>query len=243
MRVKSDLFNGERCVARIRRVEDLVEFLERAALSLDEEEEGDHGLNEGPTDKHEVRLPPDILDGNGQAKLVDHERDVLHERGECHALCALLVRQDLHRVESLQGRDAESIRELECENHEDGSVAGTLAAGVAEDSRADRHENPPEGDAEHNTVEELTPSKSLHERGSGHGKEQTCYTKSEIDVQDNSCVGDTCGGQEGGQEVGRQAVTRPLAKDGERHVAEDSVSRSPVLEERAIIPPTLITAI
>lgn len=70
-----------RRLARIPRIKDLIQLLQRAVLGLRHDEVDDEGLDGAPDAEDDVRLPLDVGEGDGEAELGDHAACFGRKRG------------------------------------------------------------------------------------------------------------------------------------------------------------------
>jgi len=61
LRVGGEPLLNKRRVPRVRRVEDVIDLLERAVLGLRDEEPDDESLDRAPAGKDDVQLPANLL--------------------------------------------------------------------------------------------------------------------------------------------------------------------------------------
>ena len=86
---------------RLRIPKDLLQFLERPALGLDDRRPHQQPLQRMKDQEDGVHLPANILERDRRRVRVDETRESRHEALKRHALCADLVVEDLGRVEGL----------------------------------------------------------------------------------------------------------------------------------------------
>jgi len=116
-------------------VEDLVQLLEGAVLGLWDPEVDDGRLDAAPDGEDDICVPPDLLHGHWPSELVEEISGCDGETGESHSLGAHLEGEDLDRVQSLEGREADGVHGTE---DEDEGQASSSSGGVGTSVRTRR---------------------------------------------------------------------------------------------------------
>jgi hypothetical protein len=173
-------------------------------------------LDESPGHEDDVRLPLDLLDGNGPGELVEQAGGVDEEGLEGHALGADLERDAFDRVEGLQGGDVERVHGAEDEDKSQHGIAGVLVGedGVAVVDAAGRerlreragrggHAHPHDRDAEEAGQHHPAAADLLDEMRPDHGEDELFDAVPELHVGLADGPVDA-----GGVEDGRHELTR-----------------------------------
>ena len=125
--IVGQLLLHERGVPRVWRIENVVDFLQRAVLGLWDEEPNNKCLDGAPASKDNVQSPANVFQGDGVRELVDQYGCSQRKLAECHALGTYLEREHLDWIESLEGRDTKGEDGVEQDNHCDKGIASRNA--------------------------------------------------------------------------------------------------------------------
>lgn len=201
-------------------------------------------MDNTPDHEDNVGLPLNLLKGLWETKLVDEGTEVDEETGESHTLGTHLEGEDLDWVESLERCPSERVDGLEDVNHSNNGsrrslvllVIGVNTTGGNDTNPADCTSNvdPDEKWTTTDSVDEASTDGRDNNLNSVHGNEQ---------VGTSSLVLDTSLLQDTSQEVGDDTVTSPLTEKGSDAVGGETVAGSTVLEECAVVPPSLVSTI
>lgn len=236
---------NERVLDRVLGLENVVKFLESAVLGLGHHEIEDRRLDGVPADEDDVGLPADLGEGDGPGELVEKTAGVDGESGESHALGAHLEREDLDGVQCLEGRETNGVDSAKDEDHSDGGAGGIAVglAGLVVDTGRGCHADPNNARADHGEEHERAATNAVDECGTREGEGELEAGVSKVDVGLYDVLFVTGGVKHGGKEVREHTVASPLSEDREDDVGRDTVAAGAGVEERAVVPPALVSSL
>lgn len=173
--------------------------------------------------------------------MVDESTEVDEETRECHTLGTHLEGEDLDGVEGLERSPSERVDSLEDVDHGNNGkgsrVVGDIlllhSAGNNDTNPADRtsNVNPNEERSSANLIDSGGTNSRDDTLNSVHGDEQ---------VGSGGSIRDTSVLEDRGQVVRDNTVTSPLTEESSDTVGGKTIAGGTVLEERAVIPPSLV---
>lgn len=249
---------NKRVLNRVPRLENLVQFLKSAVLSLGHHEVKHSRLDRIPNNKDDVSLPLDVSQSDRPSELVEHAARVDRQGRKGHSFRAHLEREHFDRVQCLQRRDSERVDGAEDEDHGDRGFGRALVcfAGLAKEGGRGRHADPDDARADHGEEHEGAAADAVDEGGACECEDELEASVAEVDVGLGHLLCVAGGVEHGGEEVGEHlrrsalrieggqhwtyAVSGPLREDGEDNVGREAVSACARVEERTVVPPALV---
>ncbi len=174
--------------------------------------------------------------------------------GESHALGAHLQGGRLDGVDGLHRRPAEGVEDLaEVDPGEDGGREGgdigvcnlDRVVGVLNptDGAGDGDPDPAERADNADNDEHRATAEAINHGGASTGEDDLDGVHADLDVDIIGLALDASGVEEGQEVVGDDSVTGPLAHEGDRAVAENTIAGSAAAEQSTVIPPSLVGAV
>ena len=207
-------------------------------------------MNQTPDHEDEVSLPLNLGKGLWESELVDKGTEVDEETGESHSLGAHLEGEDLDGVESLKWGPSEGVDRLEDVDHGDHGNGGRHVLDsvwilwirvllVLNTSSCD-DTDPANGTTEVDPDEHGATTDFVDEARSGGGDDDLDNVHSDEKIGLENRVGDTGSLQDTVQEIRDNTVSSPLTKETSETVGSETIAGSTGLEERSVIPPSLV---
>jgi hypothetical protein len=214
----------------------------RSVLGFGQEKVEDNGLYRTPNNKNKVRVPADRLQGDRPGELVEQAASIDSQRGKGHTLSAHLEGQDLDRVESLQGRQADRVNGAEDEDERNGGLgsSGVGLIRLGKDARSGAHADPHHAATGHAEQHQGPAANTVDKSSTSQGEHKLKARIAEEDVSLGNRLRVTGRSQNGGQEIGQGAIASPLGEEGEDAVACKAVAAGAGMEEGTVVPPAFI---